>query len=104
MNIAYAEARAALGAARRVRRLSARGLLRARGELEARWGELDVVVADESLSRSAGDVAESFALRALDAVHLAAALSLGDPELVVVSWDDRLRDAAQRAGLAIAPA
>jgi uncharacterized protein len=58
---------------------------------------------DEVLVREAGDVAETFALRALDAVHLAAALVLADEGLVFATWDDRLRAAALNAGLAVTP-
>jgi predicted nucleic acid-binding protein len=48
-------------------------------------------------------VAEMYALRALDAVHLAAALALANEELVVATWDDWLGAAARTAGLAVAP-
>jgi len=36
-------------------------------------------------------------------VHLASALRLGD-QTTLVTWDDRLKDAAIAAGLAVAPA
>jgi predicted nucleic acid-binding protein len=102
-SVGYAEVRAALAAARCSRRLSPGGLAAARAKLELRWSEIDVQDLDELLVRTAGNVAETFALRALDAVHLAAALSLEDEELVLSTWDDRLRTAAQAAGLAVAP-
>lgn len=41
-------------------------------------------------------------LRALDAIHLATALSLGIPDLRFVCYDDRLAEAARDAGLRVA--
>jgi predicted nucleic acid-binding protein len=41
-------------------------------------------------------------LRALDAIHLATALSLGVPDLRFVCYDERLADAAREAGLRVA--
>jgi len=38
-------------------------------------------------------------LRALDAIHLASALSLGIPDLQFISYDDRLAEAARAQGL-----
>jgi len=38
---------------------------------------------------------------ALDAIHLATAPSLGIPELPVVSYDDRLVEAARSEGLTV---
>lgn len=44
-------------------------------------------------------------LRTLDAVHLAAALDLGDDLTAIVTYDNRLADAAQSLGIAVvAPA
>jgi predicted nucleic acid-binding protein len=101
-SIGYAEVRAALAAARRRRRLSQGAVNAARTEIEVRWSEIDVQHVDEMLVRNAGDVAETYALRPLDATHLAAALALTDEELVFATWDDRLRAAARKAGLAVA--
>jgi len=102
-SVGYVEVRAALAAARCDRRLSPRGLDAAKADLELRWREIDVLYLDELLIHTAGGVAETLALRALDAVHLAAALALDDDELVFATWDNRLRAAAQAAGLAVAP-
>jgi predicted nucleic acid-binding protein len=41
-------------------------------------------------------------LRSLDAIHLAAALALGSDLGVLLTYDDRLRDAAIATGLAVA--
>ncbi len=43
-------------------------------------------------------------LRSADAVHLASALALGDPELTIAVWDRRLHTGAPTAGLRVAPA
>lgn len=40
-------------------------------------------------------------LRSLDAVHLAAALTLGDDLESVVTYDDRLADAAEASGIRV---
>jgi predicted nucleic acid-binding protein len=40
-------------------------------------------------------------LRTLDAIHLATALSVDDPELAVIVYDDRLAAAARAAGLTV---
>ena len=40
-------------------------------------------------------------VRALDAIHLASALSVGDPLLQVITYDQRLADAARAHGLTV---
>ena len=40
-------------------------------------------------------------LRTLDAIHIASALSLGGDLLAFVTYDDRQRDAARKAGLRV---
>lgn len=102
--VGYVEARAALAAARRARRIGRDGLVRARAALEARWSELDVVELDEPLAVAAAAATEEHALRAHDAVHLSAALVLEEAELVVATWDADLKRAALASGLAVAPA
>lgn len=63
-----------------------------------------LVGVDEELARDAGTLAEDYALRGYDAVHLATALSAEDDELVVVTWDRDLAAAALRCRLPVAPA
>ena len=58
---------------------------------------------DAQLVLYAGELAERFALRGYDAVHLASALSVGGP-VTLVTWDADMRSAAERNGCAIAPA
>jgi len=67
--------------------------------------ELLILGVDSSLARSAGQLAEDMGLRGYDAVHLATALALGEGgDVTVVSWDEDLSRAAERSGLAVAPA
>lgn len=99
----YVEARAALAAARRARRVSRSGFVSVKSELERRWAEIYVIDLDEPLARVAGDAAEQHGLTAGDAVHLAAVSGLEDPELVMATWDVRLRAAVLAAGLPVAP-
>jgi uncharacterized protein len=102
--LAYPEARAALAAARRARRLTARAHARAVAELHTLTAELVIVGVDEALARRAGELADERALRGYDAVHLASALALGPGETILVTWDRDLSNAAVDAGLAAAPA
>lgn len=98
--LAYVETRAALAAARRAIRITDADLARAKREFESLFGGFDLVDVSDSLVRAAGDVAERYALRGYDAVHLAAAMFVGD--VVLVTWDADLARAASKAGLATA--
>jgi predicted nucleic acid-binding protein len=56
--------------------------------------------------RLAGETAETYELRGVDSIHLASARWLGERAGVactVVVFDQRLRDGAARAGLAVLP-
>lgn len=101
--LAYPEARAALAAAHRARRLSAPQLTESAGELARLFGQLVVVEIEARLAEAAGEVAEQFGLRANDAVHLASALAVADSQTVVVTWDGHLANAARRSGLGVSP-
>ena len=96
----YVEARAALGAAVRERRLPARALGEMRARLELFWDALDPIEADAFLVSRAGDLAEEHSLRGYDAVHLAAAEAVVDDETWFVAADRKLLEAAQTQGLA----
>lgn len=63
-------------------------------------GAVTLVRLDEPLLDRAGEL-EPAGLRSLDAVHLAAALSVGPDLGVLLTYDDRLRDAALAQGLAV---
>ena len=102
--IAYPEARAAFASAQRAGRISTPELHQVRVGLNRLWAQMQVVELDETLSLSAGDLAESFGLRGFDAVHLATAIALRDESLVVATWDADLNRATLEAGLSVAPA
>ena len=102
VRLAYPEGRSALARARRLGRLTARAARAARVGFEDLWSQLDRVEVTAALGQRAGDLADQFVLRGYDAVHLAAAETLADPELVVVSGDSELCDAARTLGLAVA--
>lgn len=97
------EVRAAVAAARRQGRVEA-----AAPAIAERWAglaeTLTLIDPDPLLIADACRVAERYALRALDAIHLASALLLAEVPLVVASWDRRLRAAALESGLGLAPA
>lgn len=102
VRIAYPEARAAIARARRLDRLTARAARVARQAFEGLWDQLDRVHVTAGLAQRAGDLADQFALGGYDAVHLAAAETLADPDLVVVAGDSGLRGAATTLGFGVA--
>jgi predicted nucleic acid-binding protein len=91
------EARAAV--ARRLRGVAATG---ARRQLSVRLSGMALLHLDRVLTAKAASVADRYRLRALDAVHLAAALEVRDSSLVFATWDAEVREAAARAGLVTA--
>jgi predicted nucleic acid-binding protein len=64
----------------------------------------DVVELDQGLAEHAAQLALASGLRALDALHLAAALSLSVEYLTFATWDVRLHRAALERGLRTLPA
>lgn len=81
---------------RAVRRLSAEGV----PALRALLSQLDLVPISRVLIDDAADIGEP-ALRSLDALHLATAVSLGAELTAFVAYDLRLVAAAREAGLAV---
>jgi len=102
--LAYPEVRAALAAAGRNHDLNQAGQAAAQDAWEEYWAATRPVMLTRAVERNAGELAARHALRGADAVHLASALAISQPGLIVAAWDRRLRDGAQAAGLAIAPA
>jgi uncharacterized protein len=101
--VVYAEGHAALAQAARLGRLPADRLRAAIGELVDRYEELHLVEISDRLVRRAGVLAEEYALRGYDSIHLAAAeLSRGDDAFVFVAGDSGLCAAAERIGLEVA--
>lgn len=81
---------------RAVRRVAPDRLLRARQVL----GAVTLVGVSTALFEEAARL-DPTVLRTLDAIHLAAALDLGDDLDAVVTYDDRLADAALANGIAV---
>jgi predicted nucleic acid-binding protein len=99
----YPEARSALALAVRTSRIDRRQHTRLVMDLDRRWEQIMVVELSAEVARLAGDVADAHGLRAGDAVHLASALVLSDPELAVATWDTNLARAAVDAGFPVTP-
>lgn len=98
--VVHVEARAALAAAARGRRLSPVQLRRTKTELVGLWQQFTIVEITEGLVDLAGDLAEQERLRGYDAIHLAAALQIGAD--LLTSADSDLCAAATRRGLHVA--
>ncbi len=72
--------------------------------VESEWSAFNVVEVDQDLAEHAAKLTLSNQLRALDALHLAAALVLPPEDLTIATWDVRLHRAARDHGLATLPA
>lgn len=102
--LAYPEVRAALAAAARDHDLDIGGLEAAELAWEEYWAAIRPVELTASVGRQAGQLARLRALRGANAVHLASALAIGDPGLVVAAWDRGLHAGALASGAQVAPA
>ena len=69
-------------------------------EARAVVGDIDLIPLDRAVQDVACDVGEP-ALHALDALHLASAILLGNALTAFISYDHRLADGAHAAGLAV---
>jgi hypothetical protein len=101
--VLYPEARAALARAQRLGRIRQAEVALARHRVEALWSALDRVELTAPLGRRAGDLAERHGLRAYDAIHLASAEHVAEPDTTLVSADVHLLEAAGAMGLTTAP-
>ena len=101
VRISYAEARAAFARHRREGALTAAQLRRIVRALDEDWPAYDVVEVSDVLVRRAGALAERHALRAFDALQLAAALELRREGVSpgFACFDARLLRAARRERL-----
>lgn len=102
--LAYPEVRAALAAAARNHDLGANDVRIAERTWDEFWAATRPVELTQAVERHAGQLARIHALRGADAVHLASALAVGDPDLVVAVWDRRLHAGARAAGARVSPA
>jgi len=98
--VAYPEARAALAALRRAKRMDKDSFLEAKRALEADWLQFRKVAVTEAVCREAGELAERFGLRGYDSVQLACYAQLvrsaGDLAVAFCCFDARLQLAARR--------
>ncbi len=101
--LAYPEVRAALAAAARNHDLTGSELADAERDWENFWAATRPVELIAAVEQHAGHLARAHALRGADAVHLASALAVGDPGLIVAVWDRRLHAGSQAAGCRVAP-
>lgn len=102
--LVYPEVRAAIAAAGRDRRLDFEGPRQAEAAWETYWAATRAVEFTDGIAVHAGRLAVEHALGGADAVHLASALAIGTDDVVLVTWDQRLRSGARAAGVALAPA
>lgn len=100
VRLLYVEARAALAAAHRGKRLSAVQYAEAVGDLDLLWEQVSVVEVTSGLVDRAVKLAEQHGLRGYDAVHLSAAVEV-DAD-IFTSADSKLCDAASAAGFHVA--
>ena len=77
-------------------------LVAAVAELDSIIAEVDLIEVTDELARAAGELAQEHALRGYEAVHLAAARSAADEELVLVTGDADLAAAARALGITVA--
>lgn len=97
----YPEARAALAKAERMGRLTATQRVDAVVELETIMTEVDHIEVTEVLARVAGELAQAHGLLGYDAMHLAAASAVADSDVVLVTGDSDLANAANSLGIAV---
>jgi len=102
--IAYAEVRAAFARKRRERAVTLRDYRTIVQDFDNDWESFFIVDVSDTLIKRAGELAETFALRGYDAVHLASARILGEQAsqaVMFACFDDKLARAARRLGLAV---
>jgi predicted nucleic acid-binding protein len=102
--LAYPEVRAALAAAARNYDITEAELDEVERDWDGYWAATRPVELTAAVERHAGQLARTHALRGADAAHLASALAIGDPDLIVAVWDRRLHAGARAAGCRVAPA
>jgi len=100
--IAYAEARAAFARRRREKYFTSGDYRRVIQDFDNDWGHYVLLEVSDSVIRKAAKLAETHALRAYDAIHLASANVLREhlkERVLFASWDSKLLNAARREGL-----
>jgi uncharacterized protein len=100
--LVYAEGRAALAMACRLKRIDERQLRTVVEDFEVLTRQIDIVEVTKNLVLQAGALAEQFDVRGYDAVHLASAQLIDDPDVVLAAAGTHLLAAAQALGIAVA--
>ncbi|WP_102145894.1 type II toxin-antitoxin system VapC family toxin [Mycobacterium hubeiense] len=101
--LAYPEVGAALAAADRAHRSSAKEHRQAQTMWDDYWAATRAVQLTETVAQHAGHWATAHALRGADAVHLASVLAVGVDDTVFAVWDEGRRAAARQAAVRLAP-
>jgi uncharacterized protein len=96
--------RAGLAASARNRDLGDEDSLTAEHAWEEFWAATRPVELTLAVEQQVGQLAKSHALRGAVAVHMASALAINDPDLVVPVWGRRLHVGVLAAGGRVAPA
>ncbi len=65
------------------------------------WNRISVVELDQTTIESAAEVAKTYGVRTLDAMHLAAAQRVGGTSIPFVTFDVRQAQAARAMGMAV---
>ena len=102
--IAYAETRAAFARKRREQAVTLRDYRTIVQDIDNDWETYFIVDVSETLIKRAGQLAETFALRGYDAVHLASAVIVGEQgsqAVMFACFDEKLSRAARRQGLIV---
>jgi predicted nucleic acid-binding protein len=101
--LADSEVRAVLAAGRRAGHLDPAASAHAVAEWERLWPGLHVLELGAPVTAHAATLVGRHPLRSADALHLASALALRSPDLVVAAWDEHLVAAARAEGLRVVP-
>lgn len=104
--IVIPEVAAAIGAARRAERIDEAGAARAHAAWKRLSTTIDVRIVDEGLAEIARGITEQGTVRGMDAIYLAVARELEDPDagVALLSFDVRQRAAATAEGVGLMPA
>jgi predicted nucleic acid-binding protein len=104
--LAFVEARAAFARRHREKSISSKVHARLIRDFAVDWDRYLVLEATQTLIIRAARLTETHALRAYDAIHLAAAIMLRErlaETVTFISWDARLVLAARKQGLDAVP-
>jgi predicted nucleic acid-binding protein len=101
--VAYAEARAAFARKELMGDLRETGRRQAISDLDGEWRGFVRISVSNLVAYRAGEMAERYALRGFDAIHLASAARLGErsSDVRFLAFDARLAEAARMATVTV---